>query len=158
MINRIFVAFALLFLAFWGSSSASAQNREVPYWAVIRWSEMNMRVGPSAQYRIEWVYRREGLPVKIVRVVDGWRLIRDADGTQGWVVARSLRLERGGVIVGDGLAAMRDMPAANGRLLWKTEPGVVGKLGECEAGWCQFDVAGRKGWIEAGRLWGEGQP
>jgi SH3-like domain-containing protein len=34
-----------------------------------------MRVGPSEAYPIEWVYRRQGLPVKVVRVMQGWRLV-----------------------------------------------------------------------------------
>jgi SH3-like domain-containing protein len=24
----------------------------------------------------------------------------------------------------------------------------------CRAGWCEVDIAGRKGWISAARLWG----
>ena len=69
---------------------ATAQDREVPYWATLRSSEINMRVGPSADYKIAWVYRRKGLPVKVVRVLDGWRLIEDPDGTKGWVASRRL--------------------------------------------------------------------
>jgi SH3-like domain-containing protein len=31
---------------------------------------------------------------------------------------------------------------------------VVGRLRECRAGWCDFDVKGKRGWIEAAHLWG----
>ena len=44
---------------------ATAQDREVPYWASIRASELNMRVGPSADYKIAWVYHRAGLPCRV---------------------------------------------------------------------------------------------
>jgi SH3-like domain-containing protein len=37
----------------------------VPYWAALRAGEVNMRVGPSEDFPIEWVYRRQGLPVKV---------------------------------------------------------------------------------------------
>ena len=140
------------------TAPAAAQDREVPYWASINTEELNMRVGPSMQYRIDWVYRREGLPVKVVRVVDRWRLIEDAQGTKGWVSSNLLSLKRGAVVIGEGLAAMRDMPAGSGKLKWNAQPGVVGKLGDCEAGWCEFDVAGRIGWIEQDRIWGAGEP
>lgn len=136
----------------------SAQEREVPYWATIGTSKLNMRVGPSINYQIDWVYKREGLPVKVVRVAEGWRLIQDPDGAQGWVVARLLSADRGAVVVGEGLAAMREEPSDNARLKWNAEPGVVGKLGDCESGWCSFDVKGRVGWIRAERLWGAGKP
>lgn len=137
---------------------AQAQEREVPYWASLRADEVNMRVGPSAEYPIDWVYHRAQLPMKVVRVREGWRLVQDMDGTQGWIVARLLSPERTALVVGKGLAAMRDAPADNGRIKWNAEPGVVGKLGECEAGWCEFDVGGRKGWVRQARLWGAGEP
>ena len=45
------------------AAPAGAQEREVPYWASLRVDEVNMRVGPSEDFPISWVYRREGLPV-----------------------------------------------------------------------------------------------
>ncbi len=158
-ITRRFFALGLglgLFLSL--ALPAAAQDREVPYWASINTEELNMRVGPSMEYRIDWVYRREGLPVKIVRVVDRWRLIEDAEGTRGWVSSNLLNLQRGAVVIGEGLAPIRDMPSAGGKLRWNAEPGVVGKLGDCEANWCEIDIAGRAGWIEQGRIWGAGEP
>lgn len=140
------------------SVPGATQEREVPYWATIGTTKLNMRVGPSVNYQIDWVYKREGLPVKVIRVIDGWRLIRDPDGAEGWVVARLLSADRGAIVVGEGLAAMRESPARDAKLKWNAEPGVVGKLGECEAGWCHFDVKGRAGWIRADRLWGAGKP
>ena len=140
------------------AAPAAAQDREVPYWATIRASELNMRVGPSANYKIDWVYKRQGLPVKVVMVIDGWRRIEDPDGAQGWVVARLLSPDRGAIVVGDRLAAMRDGPAAGARLKWNVEPGVVGALGDCRDGWCELNVDGHAGWVAADRLWGAGEP
>src|SRR3546814_11623503 len=91
--RSILVFFAAL-LALGLIGPANAQAREVPYWASLRAEPVNMRVGPSQDYPIEWVYRRKGLPVKVVRVVEGWRLVRDPDGAQGWVVARLLDPQR----------------------------------------------------------------
>ncbi|ANU08113.1 SH3 domain-containing protein [Paraurantiacibacter namhicola] len=140
------------------TAPAAAQDREVPYWASLRADEVNMRVGPSADYPIDWVYKRQGLPVKVVRVMQGWRLVQDPDGTQGWIVARLLNPQRTAIVTGEGLAAMRAEPADTAKLMWNAEPGVVGKLGNCEDGWCLFDVSGREGWIEQDRLWGAGEP
>lgn len=139
-------------------SSAAGQNREVPYWATLRAEEVNMRVGPSEEFPIEWVYRRPGLPVKVVRIREGWRLVEDPDGEQGWIIARLLDPDRGAIVVGRDLAELREEPDGTSRLLWRAEPGVVGALGKCEEGWCRFDVAGRKGWVRAARLWGAGEP
>ena len=140
------------------SFPAQAQNREVPYWASIRAEELNMRVGPSQDYRIEWVYKRKGLPMKVIRVMEGWRLVQDPDGEQGWVVARLLDPRRSAIVIGEGLAAIRAEPAASATLKWNAEPGVVGYLGNCENAFCEFDTDGRKGWVAAERLWGAGEP
>lgn len=153
------IAFILASISlFLGSATAKAQDRETPYWASIRAEEVNMRVGPSQDYKIDWVYKRKGLPVKVIRVMEGWRLIEDPDGAQGWVVARLLNPARGAVVIGEGLAAIRAEPNASSTLRWNAEPGVVGALGNCEADWCEFDVGGRKGWVEQARLWGAGEP
>jgi len=140
------------------SMPSRAQNRDVPYWASLRADEVNLRVGPSADYKVDWVYHREKLPLKVVRVHEGWRRVRDMDGDEGWIVARLLNPERTAMVVGEGLAPMRDAPADNGSLKWNAEPGVIGKLGDCDAGWCVLDVEGRKGWVEQKRLWGAGDP
>lgn len=137
---------------------AAAQDREVPYWATLRAEEVNMRVGPSEDFPIEWVYRRKGLPVKVLRVMQGWRFVEDPDGDKGWIVARLLNPARGAIVVGKDLAEMREAPESGTRVLWTVEPGVVGALGDCDAGWCRLDIAGHKGWMRQSRLWGAGEP
>jgi len=140
------------------SGQAAAQNREVPYWASLASDEVYLRVGPSERYRIDWVYRREGLPVKVVRLQQGWRLIEEVDGTRGWVFNQLLSLERHAIVIGEGLAELRSLPGGAGDLYWNVEPGVLGTLGACERGWCEFDSEGRAGWIREERLWGAGEP
>ena len=140
------------------AAPAASQQVEVPYWATLRAEEAYMRVGPSQQFPIAWVYRRPGLPVKVVRVMQGWRLVEDPDGEQGWILRSLLHPDRGAIVIGQGLAEMRDDASAGAALLWRVEPGVVGKLGECTAGWCRLDIAGRKGWLREDRLWGAGEP
>jgi len=140
------------------SVPAAAQDRPVPYWASLRAGVVNMRVGPSESYPVSWVYRRAMLPVKVVRLYQGWRLVRDQDGAEGWIVARLLNPMVTAVVIGKGLAPMRADADAAAALRWNLEPGVVGKLRECENGWCQLDVGGHKGWVEQKRLWGAGAP
>jgi SH3-like domain-containing protein len=142
MFTRLFILFFLLVGL---AGPGHAQDREVPYWASIRASVLNMRVGPSADYKIDWVYRRPGLPVKVLRLMEGWRLIEDPDGARGWVVARLLSPERAAIVNGAPLK-------------WRVEPGVVGALGDCADEWCEFVVGNRQGFVRESRLWGAGEP
>lgn len=159
MMNPIpirWLAGAALGCAILTMSAQAADDDGLPYWASLRVDEVNMRVGPAEDYRISWVYRRPMLPLKVIRLKEGWRLVRDADGTEGWMLARFLSRTRGGLVTGKGLAEMRDV--AGGRVMWRVEPGVVGRLGDCDAGWCRFDASGHVGVIEQSRIWGAGEP
>ncbi|HMO69659.1 MAG TPA: SH3 domain-containing protein [Novosphingobium sp.] len=137
---------------------AAAQEVKTPYWASLRADEVNMRVGPGEDYRIAWVFKRKQLPLKVLRLKEGWRLVEDPEGAQGWMLARFLTRERGAIVQGRGPADIRDAGNPAARLRWRAEPGVTGKLGECVAGWCEFDAGGHKGWVEQRRLWGAGEP
>ncbi|TRD12534.1 hypothetical protein FGU71_12110 [Erythrobacter insulae] len=153
-----FLAFVVFIAAGITASPAHAQDRETPYWASLRYDEVRMRVGPSGEYKIEWLYRRKGLPVKVVRMREGWRLVQDPEGVQGWIAASQLTLDRGALIIGDGLVDMRALPDASSSLQWRAEPGVVGRLLGCREEWCELDVTGRRGWVPADRIWGAGEP
>ena len=155
MFHRIILGFAALVLL---GVPAQAQDREVPYWASLRYDETNLRVGPSKEYKIDWVYRRKGLPVKVVRVLEGWRLIQEPDGTRGWVAQRQLNPERGALVIGEGNVAMREDADGGSTIKWRLEPGVVGVLGDCGRGWCEFSVANRRGYVRQEQLWGAGEP
>ena len=134
----------------------AAGSGDLPYWASLTADVVNMRVGPARDYKIVWVYQRKLLPLKVVRLHEGWRLVEDPDGARGWVLSRFLSRKQT-AIVRRNSAEMREKPGA-GRLKWRAERGVVGKVGGCEDGWCKFDVGGRATWIEAAAVWGEGQP
>jgi SH3-like domain-containing protein len=150
----IALAFALALAAVAAVSPLRAQDRALPYWAALRYEKVNMRVGPSAEYPVEWVYQRQGMPVKVVRIREGWRLVEDHEGTQGWISASQLDLARAGLVIGSGLADVRAGPSDAAAINWRAQPGVVAKIKPCREGWCEVDIAGRKGWMSAARLWG----
>lgn len=146
---------ATLFAA---AAPARAGDDGVPYWASISAEIANMRVGPGDSYRISWVYKRPHLPVKVLRREGPWRLIEDPAGDRGWMRDLLLSRQRAAIVSGKGLAEMHAEANPGSHLQWRLEPGVVGVLGDCEAGWCQFDAAGHKAFAPADRLWGVGEP
>lgn len=138
-----------------GAGDAGAQSgKAVPYWASLSKGDARMRVGPSLDYPASWVYKRRDLPVKVVEVYANWRKIEDPDGTRGWMHVRLLKAEPTAIVKG-GIAEMRDRPSEDGRLLFRLEPGVVGRVsGDCGNGWCSLDVDGQRGYVPAKSLWG----
>lgn len=165
-IHRLFRGLAVCLVlsgAVGAISAAQADEGGVPYWASLRAREANLRVGPGEDYRIAWRYHREHLPMKVLRVMEGWRLVQDPDGTRGWMLARFLKRERGAIVVAPRgvtvwLAEMHEKADPASRLLWRLEPGVTGRLGDCGEGWCEFEVDGRSGFVRDTALWGAGAP
>jgi SH3-like domain-containing protein len=148
------VGFALLFAGISGSGTlAQKSGKPVPYWASLSKGDARMRVGPSLDYPASWIYQRRDLPVKVVEVYASWRKVEDPDGTQGWMHVRLLKDEPTAIVKG-GIAEMRDKPAADARLLFRLEPGVVGRLSGCSGGWCSLDVNGQRGYVSEKSLWG----
>ena len=140
------------------ADSALAQDEMAPYWVSLRFDEVRMRVGPGLEYPIEWLYRRQGLPVKVLRVREGWSFVEDPDGAQGWITSSQLSGTRTVIVIGEELASLREEPSITSALRWRAEPGVVGELLRCRETWCEISVTGRIGWVEAGLLWGDEDP
>ncbi|MEM8919041.1 MAG: SH3 domain-containing protein [Pseudomonadota bacterium] len=136
------------------ASPAGAQQQP-PYWASIDEPEARMRTGPSTEYPTMWIYRRERLPLKILARYKAWRKVEDHDGAQGWMHARLLTASRTGLIIGEEPRALRSKPEAGARIIWRVEPGVVGRISQCENGWCLFDVRGRRGYVSYDDMWGD---
>jgi SH3-like domain-containing protein len=158
MANQAKIIWQLVALGL-AASVASAANgqaqQKTPYWASIEEPEARMRTGPSVEFPVKWVYKRQNLPVKVVAVHSVWRKVEDPDGDQGWMHVRLLSPKRTAVVVGSGIGSLRETPESTARIAWRVEPGVVGRIDECELGWCRFENAGRYGYIEADRLWGD---
>lgn len=155
MTRRLFPVLAFLSL----TVPALAQDAaKTPYWASVRSEEVNMRVGPGEDYRIVWVYKRPLLPLKVLRMKEGWRYVQDPGGARGWVLGSLLARKRGGYIQGKEPAEMREGAGAGSKLLWRLAPGVIGELGDCKNGWCGFAVGPRKGFVPQERIWGAGEP
>lgn len=141
------------------SSSVAAEDPKPPFWAAIKANEVNMRVGPGEDYRVVWVYKRQNLPMKVIRTKEGWWRVQDPAGETGWVLGSLMTQRRGGMVKGEGLADMREKPEASSKVKWRLEPGVTGRLGECADGWCDFSLpTGHQGYVLQDRLWGAQNP
>ena len=159
------LSFLIAAVAMAGIAPARAADAP-PYWASLHVAahkgdaatDVNMHVGPGRDYRINWVYHRQNLPVKVLREMAGWRLIEDQDNARGWVLAIFVSHARTAVVIGDGAAESHAAPDPASRLAWRLDPGVVGQLGDCASDWCAFNVDGRAGYVEQARLWGAGNP
>jgi SH3-like domain-containing protein len=125
----------------------------LPRFASLRADEVNLRAGPGVRYPIEWVYRRQGMPVEIVDEFDNWRKIRDWEGTQGWVHQSMLSGRRTVRVAGQKTGLRREADEGAPLVAW-LEDGVVAELKRCEGGWCEVEVQGYEGWLKRSDFYG----
>ncbi|MDT8342881.1 MAG: SH3 domain-containing protein [Thermohalobaculum sp.] len=125
----------------------------LPRYVSLRSSRINVRRGPGQVYRIDWVFRRAGLPVRIVDEYGDWRRIVDADDAGGWVY-HSLLSGRRTVLITSPMAELRDEPAATAPVAARAEQGVVARLIDCEPDWCEIEAGDVSGWVRKDALWG----
>ena len=125
----------------------------LPRFVSLSSDEVNVRAGPGTRYPIKWVFVREGWPVEVIEEYEFWRQIRDIEGSIGWV-HRNLISSRRTLIVTGETRAMYEDSDENSSVVLLAEPGVLGKLDECDGRWCEVDIAGISGWLMANHFFG----
>jgi len=141
-----------------GAPVLAADDSVFPAWRSLRDPVVNMRVGPGEDYAIRYTYHRQHLPVKVLRLYQGWYLVEDPQGARGWIMMRFLNKTRTAFVRGAQPVEMHATAGQGGQVLWRLSPGVVGKLGPCQDGWCQLDVNQHVGYVADGGLFGVGNP
>ncbi len=71
-----------------------ADELSIPRFASLKSNLINLRTGPGERFPIDWVYKRQGLPVEITDEFEHWRKIKDFEGTTGWVHKKMLSEKR----------------------------------------------------------------
>ena len=133
--------------------TGSVTGLPLPRFVSLSSDKVNIRTGPGTRYPINWIFVRRGWPVEIIEEYELWRQIRDIDGATGWVHKGLVSSRRTLIITGDARAVYEEPDEASAVVLL-AEPGVVGKLLECDGRWCALEIAGLSGWLEANHFYG----
>ncbi|WP_210358833.1 SH3 domain-containing protein [Sphingomonas beigongshangi] len=151
----IALAVAALAMVFADAGAIAADTKKAPpFFGSIAAGRARMRTGPGRTYPANWLYQRADLPVRVIAVFKEWRKVEDPDGAQGWMLAALISERRTAIVRGSQPIDMRERPSPGGRLMWRAEPGVVGRLSQCGGGWCRLDVKGQAAYVETRDLWG----
>jgi SH3-like domain-containing protein len=133
----------------------------LPRFVTLKSKRVNLRIGPSSDYAVSWLYLRQGLPVEIIQEYDNWRRVRDSDGTEGWVNQSLLSGQRSALAApwmkGKGkniYVNMRRDPQPSSSIIAKLEPGVMMHIRECTGDWCFVNADSSEGWVAQSEIWG----
>ena len=139
------------------ATAASAQDKVPPYWASIASGEAMIRTGPGRNYPGTWLYKRRDLPVRVVRIYQSWRLIEDPEGVRGWMLVTLLSDRRTALVKPGQPRAIHEQRDRASRVAYLAEPGVVGRIEDCDGNWCRITIGKRAGWIGQSDIYGLGK-
>lgn len=152
---RILAALILLCAgSAWAETRGNVTGLPLPRFVSIKNNEAYARRGPSRSHRIDWIYRRAGLPVEITDEFGNWRKVRDADGQGGWMHYALLSGRRGVLVQQDVMLRRRPDPAS--AEIAQFNEGVVARVLSCGRAWCRLRKDGHRGWAPKSALWGVG--
>ncbi|MEQ1697517.1 MAG: SH3 domain-containing protein [Hyphomicrobiaceae bacterium] len=142
--------------------AAAPGKLALPRFTSLKPSRANLRSGPGTEYPTVWVYRREGLPLEVIKEFEGWRQVRDADGASGWVLQSFLSGRRTALIepweakpgVTPPQIALLADDSEKAQLVAKVEAGVIANVLSCDGKWCWVGVDKYKGYVQQKKLWG----
>ncbi|WP_082181841.1 SH3 domain-containing protein [Aestuariivita boseongensis] len=153
------IAGAVIALFFAGQTLAEevtrgpVTNLPIPRYVSMKAAEGNVRRGPSLSHRIDWVFTRRDMPLRVTAEHGHWRRVQDRDGQGGWVHYALLSGART-VLVERDMLTLHARPDNASPVVAALEAGVIARLGQCEPGWCRLTAGGFRGWAETDALWG----
>lgn len=143
------------------ATGKGASGLPLPRFVSLKSERVNIRIGPSTDYAVAWLYLKSGTPMEVIQEYDNWRRVRDADGTEGWVNQALLSGERTALAAPwmrgkgeDVFVNMRHEPQTGAAVTAKLQPGVVFTVDECNGDWCHASVNGAEGWVSQAEIWG----
>ena len=128
-------------------------NLPLPRFVSLKGSEGNARRGPGLTHRIDWVFTRAGMPLKITAEYENWRRVEDQEGAGGWVHYSLLSGVRT-VLVTLDMAEFQHAPEDGATVIAQAEMGVIGRVLECTTDWCRVALDGQRGWVRKSAIWG----
>ena len=129
----------------------------VPRFVALKKDEVRARFGPGFDYPVAAVYRKKGLPVRVVAETrdDVWRRVEDAEGQRLWVHRSMLMSAETALVTADAEdAVLRARPDEDARGRARLAPGVLADVLRCEGAWCRLQAGEFKGWLPRTALWG----
>lgn len=162
-LSFLIITFSLLFSSFPAfaiEKTIGPSGESVPRYASLKADLVNVRRGPGRTHKILWVFKKLGLPVKIVSEYEQWREIEDQAGAKGWVFYSLLSRRRTGLTLNpedSGLEyfSLYKKDSTKSDAAAKIGKGVIVHILSCTGEWCHVAVNKKiKGWIPQKQLWG----
>ena len=139
----IFLIFSKNFL------SANEKN----YYLTLKYSKVNVRIGPSKDYPIKYIYKKKFYPIKVIDSSYNYRKVIDINNNSGWIHSSQL-IKKKGVINIKNYSILFSKPSIYSKPIANIEIGKLLLIKKCKDMWCKVSSNNYSGWIKKNHLWG----
>ena len=117
-------------------------------------NEVNVRVGPSKEYPIKFIYKKKYLPLEVLDKSETWRKIKDFENNSGWIHISQLSKKKSAINAKNN-SILYKKSTIYSEPIAKLEIGRLVLIQKCKEKWCKITSGGFKGWVFESSLWGK---
>ena len=168
--NIIFITFLSLLGLGFSLQAAEIENS----WGSLKYNKTYLRTGPSKDNKVMWVYKRKGLPIKVLREKEDWKQILLPENQKGWISSSQFSKKRTVLVIDTNSETEKVIKNINPLVIKDlnnipiayVHKGVILKLMKCSNEMCEIELDIKKekyffknsfqinGLIEKKNLWG----
>ena len=117
-------------------------------------NEVYVRVGPSKEYPIKFIYKKKYLPLEVLDKSETWRKIKDFENNSGWIHISQLSKKKTAINIKNNSVLYKKSTTFS-KPIAKLEIGRLVLIKKCKEEWCKITSGGFGGWIFKSSLWGK---
>ena len=151
--NKHYLIILVLFFSILFFFQKSFANENINFLS-LKNNEVNLRLGPSFEYPIKFIYKKKYLPVEILDESETWRKIRDFEHNSGWIHISQLSKKKSAINIKNN-SIIYKKPTIYSKPIARLEVGKLVIIKRCKLKWCKIITGGFNGWIKKKYLWGK---
>ena len=117
-------------------------------------NEVYVRVGPSKEYPIKFIYKKKYLPLEVLDKSETWRKIKDFENNSGWIHISQLSKKKSAINTKNN-SVLYKKSTIYSKPIAKLEIGRLVLIEKCKVKWCKITTGVFKGWVFKSSLWGK---
>jgi len=117
-------------------------------------NEVYVRVGPSKEYPIKFIYKKKYLPLEVLDKSETWRKIKDFENNSGWIHISQLSKKKSAINTKNN-SVLYKKSTIYSKPIARLEAGRLVLIKKCKEKWCKITSGGFKGWVFKSSLWGK---
>ena len=146
--QKVIIYFFCFFVFFTNLFSEEKKN-----FLMLKNNKVNVRYGPSFDYPIKFIYKKNKLPLKIIDKKENFRKIIDHKNNSGWIHISQLKKSKSFISKEDKILFRK--PSLFSKPIAKIQKGRLLLYKKCQKNWCKVKTADYTGWLETNNIWGK---